>query len=137
MGDCLKLTSGPKRVSLVEVEDLDSINATEAILTAEGRRGRLDWMVVYVKGSTTVLLIPPREAHAHSLTRCGLTACMEWLEEAGVSQILVAVPSGGEEALYRNLLFLGFSRLPKEVAANQLPNWCEGYIPLITDLTGL
>ena len=137
VGDYLKLTSGPKQMSFVEVENLDSITATEAILIAEGRRGRLDWLVVYVKGSTTALLMPPREARAHSLARCGLATCMEWLEEAGISQILVAVPSGGEEALCRNLLFLGFSRIPKKVVANQLPNWCEGYILLITNSTGM
>ena len=138
-GDNLELAECPKCVDVVEVEGLTSATTMEAILAAEGQRGRTEWLVVYVRGSTTVLLFPPRETRAHNLTRCGLTVCMEWLEEAGVSQILIAVPnaSGSEEevALCKNLLFLGFSRLPKEVVANQLPRWLTRYNLLVTDFT--
>lgn len=133
------MTACPECVEVVEVEGLTSANTMEAILAAEGQRGRREWLVVYVKGSTTVLVFPPRETRAHSLTRCGLTVCMEWLESAGVSQILIAVPKAGgsaeEAALCKNLLFLGFSRLPKEVVVNQLPRWLARYNLLVTDFT--
>lgn len=50
---------------------------------------------------------------------------MEWPEAAGMSQILVALPTG-KETFFKNLLFLGFSRVPKGVTAGQLPDWCDG-----------
>nr|CDS16408.1 expressed conserved protein [Echinococcus granulosus] len=133
----LKLTEEPECVDLVEVESLASATAMEAILAAEGGRGAAHWLVVYVRGSTTAVLFPPRETRGHSLARCGLTTCMEWLEAAGLSQLLIAVPSGEGETLCKNLLFLGFSRLPKEVVAKQLPHWCARYNLLVIDFTDL
>lgn len=137
VGGSLKLTEGPECVDVVEVESLASATAMEAILTAEGGRGAAHWLVVYVRGSTTAVLFPPRETRGHSLARSGLTACMEWLEAVGLSQILIAVPGGEGETLCKNLLFLGFSRLPKEVVAKQLPHWCAKYSLLVTDFTDL
>ncbi|KAL5112704.1 hypothetical protein TcWFU_008359 [Taenia crassiceps] len=108
-GGSLKLTKGPECVDVVEVESLASATAMEAILTAEGGRGAAHWLVVYVRGSTTAVLFPPRETRGHSLARSGLTVCMEWLEAVGLSQVVIAVPSGEGETLCKNLLFLGFA----------------------------
>ncbi|VDK24929.1 unnamed protein product [Taenia asiatica] len=132
-GDGLKLADAPEQMCLVEVDGLNSATSMGALLASEGRRGKTEWLVVYVRGSTTAILFLPRETRCHSLVR-RLTVCMEWLEAAGMSQILVALPAG-EETLFKNLLFLGFSRVSKMVMANQLPNWCGGYTLLITDFT--
>ncbi|KAM3176827.1 hypothetical protein ACTXT7_005739 [Hymenolepis weldensis] len=127
----LKSSKKPDRISIVEVEDLDSPASMEAVLSAEGSRGSTHWLVVYVKGSTTAVLIPPRESHHnHSFKRSGLTACLEWLEASHMSQILVAVPFGGGESMCKKLLFLGFSILPKGIVNEQLPSWCDGYAVL-------
>ncbi|KAL5111165.1 hypothetical protein TcWFU_000432 [Taenia crassiceps] len=120
-GGSLKLTKGPECVDVVEVESLASATAMEAILTAEGGRGAAHWLVVYVRGSTTAVLFPPRETRGHSLARSGLTVCMEWLEAVGLSQVVIAVPSGEGETLCKNLLFLGFSRLPRRWWPNSYP----------------
>ncbi|EUB57051.1 hypothetical protein EGR_08060 [Echinococcus granulosus] len=130
---CLELTDAPKQVSLVEVGGLNSVASMEILLASEGRRGKTEWLVVYVRGSTTAMLFLPRETRRHSSVHCGLAMCMEWLEAVGMSQILVALPTG-EEALFKNLLFLGFSRVSKAVVTGQLPSWCDGYTLLITDL---
>lgn len=132
----LKSSKKPDRISIVEVEDLDSPASMEAVLSAEGSRGSMHWLVVYVKGSTTAVLIPPRESHHnHNFNQSGLTACLEWLEAAHMSQILVAVPFGDGESMCKKLLFLGFSILPKGIVNEQLPSWCDGYTVLVTDFS--
>lgn len=134
--DCcpqLSETEAPKCVGdIVEVASLTASNAVEAILAAEGRRSMNQWLVVYVRGTTTALIFPPHGCV--SLSRCGLTSCMEWLEECGITQLIVAVPSGdGGNTICRNLLFLGFSRIPKDVVTSRLPSWLSGYHLLVTD----
>lgn len=126
----------PKCVEeVVEVPSLSSPHAAEAILGAEGRRrGTEQWLVIHVHDTTTALLFPP--LGCVSIGRCGLTRCMEWLEDCGITQLLVAVPSVSlGEAICKSLLFLGFSRLPKDVAASQLPPWLAKYHLLVTDFT--
>ncbi|KAM7540542.1 hypothetical protein Aperf_G00000038605 [Anoplocephala perfoliata] len=132
-----KITSKgvPKCVEeVVEVHSLSSPHAAEAILAAEGRRGTEQWLVIHVRDTTTALLFPPLASV--SIGRCGLTRCMEWLEDCGITQLLVAVPSISlGEAICKSLLFLGFSRLPKDVATSQIPPWLEKYRLLVTDFT--
>ncbi|KAM3180844.1 hypothetical protein ACTXT7_015515 [Hymenolepis weldensis] len=119
---------------VVEVPSLSSHHAAESILAAEGRRGPDQWLVVHVRDTTTALLFPP--LGCVSLGRFGLTSCMEWLEDCGISQLLVVVPTISEgEAVCKSLLFLGFSRLPKDVAAAQLPSWLGKYHILVADFT--
>ncbi|VUZ41871.1 unnamed protein product, partial [Hymenolepis diminuta] len=132
----LKSLKKPDRISIVEVEDLDTPASMEAVLSADLSRGSMHWLVVYVKGSTTAVLIPPRESHHnHSFNQSGLTACLEWLEAAHMSQILVAVPFRDGESMCKKLLFLGFSILPKGIVNEQLPSWCDGYTVLVTDFS--
>ncbi|VUZ55189.1 unnamed protein product [Hymenolepis diminuta] len=106
----------------------------EAILGAEGRRDNSHWLIVYLRGSTTALLFPPRKTWCLSHSR--FTACLEWLEEVGVSQILIAVPRGDSES-FKSFLFLGFSRLSDEVVDDQFPRLCNGYVILVTNLSEL
>ncbi|VDO04689.1 unnamed protein product [Rodentolepis nana] len=125
----------PKSVVVVKVKDPGSLASMEAVLVAEGKRVASQWLVVYVEGSTTSILLPPRTASTEKgFSRSGFTSCLEWLECVGMSQVIIAVPSGDGESLCKSLLFLGFSMLPKDVTAEQLPSWLGGYILLITDL---
>ena len=126
--------STPEGVRVVTVSGgLDSSTTMGAVLLADGSRCRSQWLVVWVRGSTTVMVIPPKEAR-RGYAGLGLTGCLEWLEVVGMSQVLFAVPRNEEnESLCKSLLFLGFSRLPKEVKNAQLPGWCEGYTVLYMD----
>nr|CUU97370.1 hypothetical transcript [Hymenolepis microstoma] len=124
----------PESVVVVKVKDPGSLASMEAVLVAEGKRVANQWLVVYVEGSTTSILLPPRIASTEkSFSRSGFTSCLEWLECVGMSQVIIAVPSGDGESMCKSLLFLGFSMLPKDVIAEQLPSWLGGYILLITD----
>lgn len=124
----------PNEVRVVTVkEGLESAVTMGAVLRAEGSRNRSQWLVVWVRGSPSVVLIPPKETY-RTLTGGGLTGCLEWLEDVGMRQVLIAVPRNGEnEVLCKNLLFLGFTQLPKDVEAKRLPGWCDGYKVLYTD----
>ncbi|KAM3176825.1 hypothetical protein ACTXT7_005737 [Hymenolepis weldensis] len=116
----------PKYIGeVVEVTSLTESNAVELILTAEGRRGLSQWLVVYIRDTTTALTFPPHGCN--SLSRCGLTFCMEWLEKCGITQLIVVVPDGDvSNQICRNLLFIGFSILPKDVVTDRLPSWLMG-----------
>ena len=126
----------PNGVRVVTVEEgLDSASTMCAVLRAEGSRSRSQWLVVWVRGSCMAVVIPPKETY-RTLTGKGLTRCLEWLEDVGMREVLMAVPRNGEnEVVWKNLLFLGFSQLPKNVEAERLPGWCEGYKVLYTDFT--
>ncbi len=130
----LKFSGAPSSVELLEVSGLGSPVNLKSIFTAESQRHSANWLVVYVRATTTAVLFPPRQVNAAGLGRSGLIACMEWLEDVGVTQIFAATPNG-DEALSKSLQFLGFSRVPKEVLAMQLPYWGESYTLLVTDLT--
>ncbi|VDO04291.1 unnamed protein product [Rodentolepis nana] len=133
----VKLTSKEVPKCIGEVVDIPSLSshlAAESILAAEARKGSDQWLAVHVQDTTTILLFPP--LGCVSLGRFGLTSCMEWLEDCGISQVLVVVPAVNEgEAICKSLLFLGFSRLPRDVAATQLPTWLGKYNILVTDFT--
>lgn len=131
--DCIRksLPRKPCRLDVIIVDDLESSSSVERILSAEGRRSNSHWLVVYVRGSTTALLFPPRKSQC--LSQPGFFACLEWVEAAGVSQILIVVPRGDTVTL-KKFLFLGFSKLPEEVLDDQIPSWCCGYAILVMDL---
>lgn len=135
LSDCINRSPRkPCRVNVLSVDDLNSSVSMEAILGAEGRRDNSHWLIVYLRGSTTALLFPPRKTWCLSHSR--FTACLEWLEEVGVSQILIAVPRGDSES-FKSFLFLGFSRLPDEIIEDQFPRLCSGYVILVTNLSEL
>ncbi|VDD74800.1 unnamed protein product [Mesocestoides corti] len=138
-GGCLKMCNMPANVDVVEVDDLQSTASMWTILDAEGRRDRSEWLVVYVRGTTTAILFPPKRGGGGGVSGMGrsvLIACMEWLEEVGLSQVFVAV-GNDEEALLKRLLFLGFSRVPREVLAAQLPYLSKSSMLLVTDFAEL
>nr|CDS34136.1 fibrillin 2 [Hymenolepis microstoma] len=124
----------PCRVDVLEVYDLNSLASMETILGAESRRIDSHWLIVSLRDSTTTLLFPPRKTRY--LSHSGFTACLEWLEEDGVNQVLIAIPQG-DSKLFKTFLFLGFSKLPEAVLENQLPIWCSRYVILVTDMSKL
>ncbi|VDN33104.1 unnamed protein product [Dibothriocephalus latus] len=137
------LPTPPNDVDVISVSRLDTSDAAATIRHREAMRKSSRWLVVHVRGTTTVIIFLPRQLStpkSSSLSKSMLTSCMEWLETLGMSQILVAVNKAllGENPLgssvYKSLLFLGFSTLPSWIVAEQLPYLGESFSWLVTDL---
>lgn len=130
----IDLSKKPEAVAVLKTRDPSSSSCMKAVLKLEGKRGAEQWLAVFIEGSSNAIVIPPRKASNGNLSRFGLLPCLEWLESIGMSQAIMAVPTGDDGSNCRSLLFLGFSFLPEDVAVSQLPDWLEGYNLLVTDL---
>lgn len=129
---CLKFASIPVNVDMLKVDDLQSLSVLKSVFAAERRRPKSTWLAVYVNGTTTVVLFPP----VQGLKSSRIVDCMEWLEDAGITQILAAVPCDNE-AVTKSLQFLGFSRVSSEAKEYYLPFWDDKFCLLVTDFTAL
>ncbi|VDL90651.1 unnamed protein product [Schistocephalus solidus] len=137
------LPTPPNNVDVISASRLDSSDAVATIRHREATRKASRWLVVHVRGTTTVVIFLPRQLStpkSSGLSKSTLTSCMEWLETMGMSQILVAVNKTAlgehplDSSVYKSLLFLGFSALPPWTVAEQLPYLGETFSWLFTDL---
>lgn len=129
----------PEGVELCSVSNLRSREDVRRVMLKEARRPATRWLAVHVEQTSSTLLFLPRKASPGNLAQSGLVACMEWLEDIGMSQLFVAVnvQDPAATSIVKSLMFLGFGKLLPELGAASLPYLSEAYAILVTDLSDI